>query len=69
MVQSDWGGEYRKLFTFPTHKGIVHQLSCPHTREQNGTVERKHRHIVEMGLTLLAHASLSLTLCEVQKDS
>jgi hypothetical protein len=33
--------------------GIHHRLICPHTHEQNGTVERRHRHIVETGLTLL----------------
>ena len=33
---------------------------CPHTHEQNGKVERKHRHVVETGLTLLAQASLHL---------
>ena len=32
---------------------IHHRLICPHTHEQNGTVERRHRHIVETGLTLL----------------
>ena len=35
-------------------------MSCPHTHQQNGTAERKHRHIVETGLTLLAHASVPL---------
>ena len=35
-------------------------MSCTHTHQQNGTVERKHRHIVETGLTLLAHASAPL---------
>ena len=38
--------------------GIVHQLSCPRTPEQNGCAERKHRHIVETGLTLLFNASM-----------
>jgi len=33
--------------------GIHHRLICPHTHEQNGTVERHHRHIVETGLTFL----------------
>jgi hypothetical protein len=28
--------------------------------QQNGDVERKHHHIVEMGLALLAHASMPL---------
>jgi hypothetical protein len=35
-------------------------VSCPHTHQQNVTAERKHRHIVQTGLTLLAHASISL---------
>jgi len=52
-VQTDWGGEYRKLSIFFQTVGIHHRLICPHTHEQNSTVERRHRHIVETGLTLL----------------
>ena len=45
----------RKAFTtFLQHHGIVRQISCPYTAQQNGKVERKHRHIVEMGLCLLS---------------
>jgi len=33
--------------------GIHHRLICPHTYEQNRTVELHHRYIVEIGLTLL----------------
>jgi histone deacetylase 1/2 len=51
-VRTDWGGEYRKLNTYFKTIGIHHHLICPHTHEQNGTVERRHRHIVETGLTL-----------------
>jgi hypothetical protein len=40
--------------------GITHHVSCPHTHQQNGSAERKHRHIVETGLALLAHASMPL---------
>ena len=40
--------------------GIGFRHPCPYTHEQNGKVERKHRHIVETGLTLLAQASLPL---------
>jgi histone deacetylase 1/2 len=40
--------------------GISHHVSCPHAHQQNGSAERKHRHIVEVGLTLLAHASMPL---------
>ena len=52
-VQTDWGGEYRKLNKFFQTIGIHHRLIYPHTHEQNSTVERRHQHIVETGLTLL----------------
>jgi histone deacetylase 1/2 len=50
-----------KLFTpFFTKIGISHLVSCPHAHQQNGPAERKHRHIVEVGLSLLAHAQMPL---------
>ncbi|KAL9993337.1 putative RNA-directed DNA polymerase [Helianthus debilis subsp. tardiflorus] len=55
-VQTDWGGEFRNLSTFFSSIGIIHRLSCPHTSEQNGVVERRHRHVVETGLTLMAQS-------------
>ena len=33
--------------------GIISRVSCPHTAEQNGVAERKHRHITEIGLSFL----------------
>jgi histone deacetylase 1/2 len=59
-VQTDLGGEYRKLNTYFKTISIHHRVICPHTHEQNGMVERLHRHIVETGLTLLGqcHAPL-----------
>jgi histone deacetylase 1/2 len=60
-VQSDWGGEYRRLHKYFLDHGIIHYISCPHTHQQNGSAERKHRHIVETGLALLAHSSMPLT--------
>ncbi|KAM0014676.1 putative RNA-directed DNA polymerase [Helianthus debilis subsp. tardiflorus] len=57
-VQSDWGGEFRSLSTLLSSLGIVHRRSCPHTSAQNGTVERRHRHVVETGLALLAQSHL-----------
>jgi histone deacetylase 1/2 len=59
-VQSDWGGEYVKLNTFFQAHGISHHVSCPHAHQQNGSAERKHRHIVEVGLALLANAHMPL---------
>lgn len=43
-----------------TELGIVHRFTCPYTSHQNGAVERKHRQVTEMGLTLLSHANLPL---------
>jgi hypothetical protein len=57
-VQSDWGGEYRPLNKLLTQFGIFHRISCPHTHQQNGAIERKHRHIVETRLALLSHANM-----------
>jgi histone deacetylase 1/2 len=59
-VQTDWGGEYERLSSFSTKSGISHHVSCPHAHQQNGSAERKHRHIVEVGLSLLAHAHMPL---------
>jgi hypothetical protein len=59
-LQSDWGGEYQSLNSFFKNVGITHYVSCHHAHQQNGEAERKHRHIVEMGITLLAHASMPL---------
>ncbi|KAG8498566.1 hypothetical protein CXB51_004883 [Gossypium anomalum] len=58
--QSDWGGEFRAFTSVLTSHGILHHLSCPHTLEQNRVTERKHRHIVETDLTLLAQANLPI---------
>jgi transposase InsO family protein len=62
-LRTDCGGEYSSnAFTdFCSSHGITHQFSCPHTPQQNGIVERKHRHIVESALTILSHASLPIT--------
>ncbi|MDV3143313.1 MAG: DDE-type integrase/transposase/recombinase [Sweet potato little leaf phytoplasma] len=60
ILQTDWGGEFRSFTSFLQANGIEFRHPCPHTSQQNGVVERKHRHIVEMGLTLLAHASMPL---------
>ncbi|OMO61326.1 Integrase, catalytic core [Corchorus capsularis] len=58
--QADWGGEYQALTQYLVQNGINQRNSCPHTPEQNGCAERKHRHIVETGLALMYHASVPL---------
>jgi histone deacetylase 1/2 len=59
-MQTDWGGEYQKHNSFFQRVGISHLVSCPHAHQQSGPAERKHRHIVEVGLSLLAYASMPL---------
>ncbi|KAI5337531.1 hypothetical protein L3X38_016802 [Prunus dulcis] len=56
--QSDGGKEFdnSQFRQFCATNGIVHRFSCPHTPQQNGLAERKHRHIADMGRTLLLTA-------------
>ena len=56
-VYSDGGGEYQALSHTLKRFGIQHLTSPPYTPEHVGSAERKHRHIVETGLTLLHTAS------------
>lgn len=41
-------------------QGVLHRITCLHMSEQNEIVKRKHKHIVEVGLTLLAQADLPI---------
>ena len=59
-LRTDGGGEYvsSSFQNFLKQHGIGHQLSCPHTPEQNGCAEQKHRHVVKIGLSFLFHAGI-----------
>ena len=59
-LQTDNAREFLALTPFLQQHGIHHRLTCPYTHQQNDYVERKHRHIVDMGLALLVHANLPL---------
>lgn len=60
--QSDAGGEFtsKSFANFLATQGSDHTISCPYTPQQNCIAERKHIHIVEIAITLLSTASLSL---------
>ncbi|XP_050890899.1 uncharacterized protein LOC127096364 [Lathyrus oleraceus] len=62
ILHSDNAKEYfSDCFNSLMHsKGIIHQSSCPHTPQQNGVAEIKHRHIVDTALTLLLNVNLPL---------
>ena len=53
MVRSDNGTEFMCLRGFFQDKGIIHQTSCVNTPQQNGRVERKQRHILNVARALL----------------
>jgi hypothetical protein len=50
----------RNSIPFFTKIDVSQLASCPHAHQQNGVVERKHHHIVEVGLSLLAQAHMPL---------
>lgn len=61
-IRSDNGTEIvqhqcKNLFA---SKGIVHQKSAPYTPQQNGRVERKHRHLLETARAIRIHSGLPI---------
>ena len=62
ILKSDRGGEFTSnaFKNFFSSNGIIQHLSYPHTPQQNGVAERKHKHLVECALTLLSHSKLPL---------
>jgi transposase InsO family protein len=60
-LYSDNGGEYQSLRQFLSAQSINMLTIAPHTPQQNGTSERRHRHIIETGLMLLHQAHLPMS--------
>lgn len=57
-VRSDNGAEFLCLKSYFEAQGILHQTSCVATPQQNGRVERKHRHILNVARALRFQANL-----------
>ncbi|XP_076887893.1 uncharacterized protein LOC143538168 [Bidens hawaiensis] len=65
IIRSDKGPEFvnsqfQKNFR---DKGIIHHTSCTYTSQQNGAVERKHRHLLNVTRSLLFQGNVPLTFC------
>ncbi|XP_071699527.1 uncharacterized protein [Rutidosis leptorrhynchoides] len=60
VVRSDNALEFvsGKLGAYSANLGIVHQASCPDRPQQNGRVERKHRHILKIARALRIPSSV-----------
>jgi hypothetical protein len=60
ILRSDNGTEYfnKKLKEFLQHKGIQQQSTCPNTPKQNGTAERKNRHLLEVARAIMFESNV-----------
>lgn len=60
MFRSDGGKEslLSSMSTLLKSHGTIHQQSCPYTHQQNGTAERKHKHLLEVAKSLLIHMNV-----------
>lgn len=63
IMRTDNGGEYlnEEFNVFFKANGIIHQLTCPYTAQQNGTAERYNRTIIERARCMLHDANLPKT--------
>lgn len=58
-LRLDNGKEF-ELTNFYNKNGIVHQLSCIGTLQQNGVVQRKHQHILGVARALRLRSNMPL---------
>ena len=59
-LRTNGGGEYmsNQFKSFCLDHGIQHQVSCPYTPQQNGVAERKYKHVLKSGLSMLYQSNL-----------
>ncbi|KAL0451458.1 UNVERIFIED_CONTAM: Retrovirus-related Pol polyprotein from transposon TNT 1-94 [Sesamum latifolium] len=60
VLRTDNGGEFvnQDLQRYLNLHGIVHQMTCPYSPQQNGVVERKNRHLLEVVRASLFEANM-----------
>ena len=57
IIRTNNGSEFF-MHDFFALKGIIHQTTCVETPKQNGIVERKHQHLLNVTRALLFQANL-----------
>lgn len=59
-LRTDNGGEYisKEFEEYLKAQGIHHEMTVPHSPQQNGVAERKNRTLVEAARSMLSHAKL-----------
>jgi hypothetical protein len=60
ILRSDNGGEFTSMRPFLNEHGTIFQHTCAYTPQQNGVVERKHRHLLNIARALRFQANLPL---------
>ncbi|XP_074306293.1 uncharacterized protein LOC141641533 [Silene latifolia] len=60
IVRSDNGTEFHPLKPYFSEQGMVFQSSCVGTPQQNGRVERKHQHILNVARALRFQSGLPI---------
>lgn len=48
----------KSCIMFFKENGIIHQKTCPYTLQQNGIVERKYKHLLQVARSLMFQSNL-----------
>lgn len=61
-IRTDNGTKFfnASVTSFLKNLGIIHQISCAYTPQQNGLAERKHRHLLNCARALRFHVGLPI---------